>query len=109
MIRLSFILILAILLLSCGKKPNEEYVPTDTLAVDTTIIEGDSIELVNLQPYQDTVLDYTGRYLAGLSQSESNFFAAMEDDKYWQDYRVMMDSSWARMSRDRLDKMRNWE
>jgi len=107
--RLFFILIIAILLLSCGKKSNQEYVPTDTLAIDSTLIEDDSIEIINYQPYQDTLLDFTGRYLAGLSQSESNFFATMEDDKYWQEYRLMMDSSWARMTRDRLKKMQDWE
>ena len=109
MIRLFFILTFTTVLLSCGKKPNQEYVPADTLAIDSTLIEEDSIELVSYQPYQDTLLDFTGRYLAGLSQSESNFFAGMEDDKYWQDYRLMMDSSWARMTRDRLQKMQDWE
>jgi hypothetical protein len=55
------------------------------------------------------LLDYTGRFLAGLNQREGNYFANLEDDKYWQEYRVMMDSSWSRMTRDRLKKMQVWE
>ncbi len=109
-LRLSFFaVIIATLLLSCGKNPKQEYIPTDTLGADSVIVPQDSIELTNHQPYQDTLLDYTGRYLAGINQTESNFFAGMEDDKYWQEYRVMMDSSWARMTRDRLKKMQDWE
>jgi len=109
MLRLLFALIIAALIVSCSNKTAQEYVPADTLAMDSTLIEDDSIELDTYQPYQDTLLDFTGRYLAGLSQSESNFFAGMEDDKYWQEYRLMMDSSWARMTRDRLSKMQDWE
>lgn len=109
--RLLSILIIIVLFYSCGSKTSSdnEIVSSDSLAIDSTELKIDSTESIKQDVNQDTLLDYTGRYLAGLSQKGSNFFAGMEDDKYWQEYRVVMDSSWARMTRDRLSKMQSWE
>jgi hypothetical protein len=96
---------------SCGRQqqPDTETGADSLAAFDSVSITEDSVETNYTEIDSDTLLDYTGRYLAGLSQRESNFFASMEDDKYWQEYKLMMDSSWARMTRDRLKKMQDWE
>jgi hypothetical protein len=100
---------LALLFVSCTRTSTtvEEASVADTLRISDTTSTASSPTIVELP--QDTILDYTGRFLAGLNQKHQNFFTTLEDDKYWQEYRLMMDSSWARMTRSRLKKMEEWE
>jgi hypothetical protein len=108
--RFLFFVSVSTLLYSCGQNSSSsnETTQADSVAVsDSTVV--DYVAETAAPIFQDTLLDYTGRFLAGLNQKEGNYFANLEDDKYWQEYRVMMDSSWSRMTRDRLKKMQVWE
>ena len=107
---LFFLTIAALGLSSCSKSSSstENSAKADSLFLADSIARQDSIEAVRMLP-QDTLLDYTGRFLAGLDQKNQNFFTTLEDDKYWQEYKLMMDTSWAHMTRDRLSKMQEWE
>jgi hypothetical protein len=58
---------------------------------------------------KDTALDNTARFIAGLPQLGKNNLSALENDKYWIDFRAEMDASWKKMHDTRLTKMEAWE
>lgn len=104
--------ITALLLSSCSNSSvaTEEVNTADSLAQADSLALADSLHRSQApEVQQDTVLDYTARFLAGLNQRKPNIFTTLEHDNYWQEYKLMMDSSWARMTRDRLKKMQDWE
>jgi hypothetical protein len=109
--RLFLCISIGTLLFSCTRtteSTNETLNADSVIVADSTALNSTAKRTATPIP-QDTLLDYTGRFLAGLNQKNSNYFANLEDDKYWQEYKVMMDSSWSRMTRDRLKKMQMWE
>jgi hypothetical protein len=108
--RLLILLCVCFLLYSCGKTTSvKEKRMADSLARIDSIARIDSLAQAAIEASRDLELDYTGRFLAGFNQTSSNAFSKLEDDKFWQEYKLMMDSSWTRMTRDRLNKMRDWE
>ena len=81
----------------------------DSVLVADSIPPLDSLQVEIPIVFKDSLLDNTGRFLAGLHQEDSNSFSAFETDTYWREYKVSMDTNWNRMYRDRLGKMKNWE
>jgi hypothetical protein len=59
--------------------------------------------------YKDTALDNKARYIAGLSQLETNSYTALEKDPFWIKYKTSVDTSWNKMVKNRLSKMSAWE
>jgi len=57
---------------------------------------------------KDSLLDCQARYLAGLPQQDSNGFSVLEGEQHWQIYKALMDDSWEKMRRKRLEPMENW-
>ena len=70
-----------------------------------TLLQVQETELI----YKDTLLDNTARFIAGLTQEDSSSFTLLETDRYWQEYKVSMDTNWNRMYRERLEKINGWE
>ena len=81
----------------------------DSVLVADSVPSLDSLQVEIPIVFKDSLLDNTGRFLAGLHQEDSNSFSAFETDTYWREYKVSMDTNWNRMYRDRLGKMKNWE
>jgi len=98
-------------LASCSNNSSSQHgkAIADSLRIRDSLALQDSIRLNSIVIPQDTLLEYTGKFLAGLSQKDENFFMLLEDDNYWQKHKIMMDNNWARMTRDRLQKMSDWE
>lgn len=104
-----FALVATLLVVSCTS-PRESHAPADSLAVADAVHRVDSTEQVNpKQVSVDTVLDETARFIAGMPQLRVNRFAELEKDKYWQEYHTAMDSSWNKMYRGRLSKIKTWQ
>jgi hypothetical protein len=59
--------------------------------------------------YKDTALDNKARYIAGLPQLETNSYSALEKDPAWIKYKASVDTSWNKMFKNRLSKMKAWE
>lgn len=57
---------------------------------------------------KDSALDQVARFVAGLPQLESNAYAELEKEEGWKNFRLEMDSGWARMERMRMRSMRVW-
>lgn len=109
--RLFTLCALAILLFAACTKSStsREALVADSIHFQDSLAALDSLRSVQAVIPQDTLLEYTGKFIAGMSQSSSNFFSTLEDDRQWQQYKLIMDSSWARMTRDRLKKMQDWQ
>jgi hypothetical protein len=106
--RLFFVCLLAASLFqACTSTPKEnETIVTDSVAQDTVAILPEPPPPVII--YKDSALDNLGRFVAGLSQTDSNAFSALEADHYWQDYKTAMDKSWDKMFETRLSKITGW-
>ena len=79
-------------------------VDSEVVAPDT-LLQVQETELI----YKDTLLDNAARFIAGLPQEDSTSFTNLEKDRYWQEYKVSMDTNWNKMYRDRLGKIKGWE
>jgi hypothetical protein len=109
MIRVLTLLALAPAFLSCSSgKTNDQL--ADSLAVVDSLRKADSTALANIKPiYKDTTLDNTARFIAGLSQLDSNNYTLLEKDKYWTDFKTSMDKNWGAMVDQRLKPMDDWQ
>lgn len=98
-----------LLIFSCSNpKENTTDTPVDSVGVADSVqntVEETDIKAVSV----DTVLDETARFIAGLPQLRANRFSEIEKDKYWQEYKSAMDSSWNKMYRGRLSKIKSWQ
>lgn len=97
------------LIFSCSSpRENATDAPADSVA--DSVQHADTLEVVAIKPVTaDTVLDETARFIAGLPQLRPNRFSEIEKDKYWQEYKSAMDSSWNKMYRGRLSKIKSWQ
>lgn len=110
-ISLSIVMAAGWLLISCNGKQEAAKRLADSLARVDSLKEVrrlDSLEEAH-RIRKDTLLDNTARFVAGLSQLNSNSYAALESDRYWKDYKKSVDTSWTRMVDRRLGKMKTWE
>jgi hypothetical protein len=83
---------------------------TDSIRRVDSLAKVDSIQkAAELNFPKDTVLDNTARFIAGLPQLSKNTLSALENDKYWVDFRTQMDANWKKMYETRLVKMAAWE
>jgi hypothetical protein len=97
-------------LVSCSTRQETKVeVSADSVLVMDSVAMMDTIKVEMPKVYQDTLLDNLGKFIAGLSQRDSNSFAAFEKDNYWKEYKASMDTSWNKMYRDRLAKIQTWE
>ncbi len=80
-------------------------ISADTATIDTMTVALDTVPKIE----KDTVLDNEARFIAGLTQLDSNSFTALEKDSYWKDYKTSMDGSWDKMYKTRLSKISTWE
>ena len=114
MIRVLVLLPLFLGFIACSSgKINEKEIDSVALAdslwkVDS-IRKADSIAKAKPVVFKDTALDNTARFIAGLSQLETNSFSELEKDKYWADFKTSMDANWATMVKDRLTPMQDWQ
>lgn len=104
-----FCFFLAGSLLACQSQQKAE-LPIDTLQQG----EPDSLVTARVEPVitpiqKDTLLDNVGRFIAGLSQLDSNAFSNLETDAYWEQYKISMDFNWKKMYDSRLSKMEHWQ
>ena len=100
------LLALSAAFLSCSPGNNSEQARLDSLRLDSIRI-ADSLAKIPPKPvvYKDTALDNMARFIAGLAQLDSNSLSALEQDKYWTDYKKSMDENWAKMVDQRLKPM----
>ena len=97
-------------LVSCSTRQEIKVeVSADSVLVMDSIAMMDTIKVEMPKVYQDTLLDNMGKFIAGLSQRDSNSFASFEKANYWKEYKASMDTSWNKMYRDRLAKIQTWE
>jgi len=102
------LLIFSAIILSCSTKKEATRVidsldsKRDSLSVETQKTEDQLV-------YKDTLLDYQGRFIAGLNQLGNNSFTALENDPYWKEYKTAVDTGWVKMYDNRLSKMKDWE
>ncbi|MBS1682613.1 MAG: hypothetical protein JST48_12945 [Bacteroidetes bacterium] len=114
MIRSRFLLFsLAFLFFAAACTNKKKEIPKHTLdslhRIDS-LAKVDSLQrAAELNFPKDTVLDNTARFIAGLPQLDSNALSALEQDKYWIDFRTQMDANWKKMYNTRLTKMAEWE
>jgi hypothetical protein len=97
-------ILLSISTFGCSGKKQVKDNSIDSLSVQSNS-QTESQEIV----VKDTLLDYQGRFIAGLSQIGNNSFSALENDHYWKDYKNTVDTSWTNMYNSRLSKIKQWE
>lgn len=106
-----FIIILFTLACSTDQKTHTE-LSADTFSIDS-LADTVRIESVVAIPkpviIKDTLLDNTARFIAGLTQLNSNSYTALESDAYWEQYKISMDYNWDKMHKSRLSKMERWQ
>ena len=110
-IALCFVLSVLLLIQSCTRKQETSDAQADSLTrVDSTAqaFKKDSIEAAH-RIRKDTLLDNTARFISGMPQLANNTFSALQNDKYWIDYKRSIDTSWKKMFTQRLSKMKEWE
>jgi len=107
------LIILALFTGACSSRNEkiEETPESDSLVVDSVIAPSDTLrQALEIEPvYKDTLLDNMARFIAGLPQEDSSTFLPLQADRYWQEYKTSMDTSWNRMYRERLEKIKNWQ
>jgi len=97
-----FIALLPAVIMGCSaQKEQAKEQPIDTVAVQKAPPE--------IPVYKDSVLDYKGRFIAGLEQFDSNSYTKLQDDAFWKKYRTSVDTSWSKMYKSRLIKMKEWQ
>lgn len=97
-------------LVSCSTRQETKVeASADSVVVLDSVAMMDSIKVEVPKVYKDTLLDNLGKFIAGLPQRDSNSFTAFEKDNYWKEFKTSMDTSWNKMYRDRLEKIKTWE
>ena len=107
-----FLAIVAVLLSAAcsAKKDSAAKAVADSLRRVDSLAKIDSArKAAELVVPKDTALDNTARFIAGLPQLSKNNLSALENDKYWVDFRKEMDANWTKMHDSRLVKMAAWE
>lgn len=97
---------------SCTNKDNtsKQKSGVDSISVnDSTLNVLDTLQIEREVILKDSVLDNMARFIAGLPQEGATTFSTLESDHYWKEYKTSMDTSWNKMYRDRLVKIKNWE
>ncbi|MFM8346551.1 MAG: hypothetical protein ACKOAR_00760 [Bacteroidota bacterium] len=102
----SIIFTLLLLLSACASRMEKTppIVPLDTIRKAPVMRQEPPKPVV----IKDSLLDRQARYLAGLSQQDSSAFAALEGEQHWQVYKALMDDSWEKMRKRRLEPMEAW-
>ena len=106
------LLISLVIVSSCTNKQNTSDKKT---GVDSVVVMDslnkvlDTIQTENVVIVKDSVLDNMARFIAGLPQESSSSFSKLEGDHYWKEYKTSMDTSWNKMYRERLVKIKDWE
>ncbi len=101
-----FGLILLLTVGACRSKNQTSEIASDSLAVPVDTVE--AVMPKKIIPV-DKDLDAIALYVAGLPQRDSNTFAALQNEKIWQDFRISTDSNWLRIYNLRLGKMQSWQ
>lgn len=107
-----FLAVITLLLTAAcsAKKDTVSKRVTDSLRRIDSLAKVDSLQkAAELNFPKDTTLDNTARFIAGLPQLSNNSLKALENDKYWIDFRTQMDANWKKMYDTRLSKMIAWE
>ena len=107
------LLISLVIVSSCTNKQNtsDKKSGIDSVAVSDSISKAlNTTQIENVAIVKDSVLDNIARFIAGLPQeSSSSSFSKLEGDHYWKEYKSSMDTSWNKMYRERLVKIKDWE
>ena len=104
MIRFLIVMAIAFGIFSCSSTSSSNDQVVDSLAMDS-IPEPEPVKVI----FKDTMLDNTARFIAGMSQLDSNRITHLEGDKYWMDFKKSMDASWEKMQTQRLKTMDDWQ
>lgn len=106
------LVIISCIIFSCSPThhQSDQMIASDSLTqIDTAVAEQDTILQEAKLIYKDSLLDNVARFIAGLPQQSTTSFSDLESDHYWKEYKTSMDTSWNKMYRDRLAKIRNWQ
>ncbi|MDJ1484774.1 hypothetical protein QNI16_30015 [Cytophagaceae bacterium YF14B1] len=103
-----FLLLCCIGFFSCGTDTQNEQ--KENVATVDSVSHKDSVKS---EPTADPISfdrtdDYTSRIIAGMQDGDTNPYKAVSEYTSWKKFAATMDSSWARVNRQRLGKMRNW-
>jgi len=99
-------LLLVVFLSACASRMEKtpEVIPVDTIR------KSPAIQVAPPKPIvvKDSLLDRQARYLAGLPQTDSGVFKLLEQEQHWQLHKALMDDSWEKMRKRRLEPMETW-
>lgn len=59
--------------------------------------------------YRDSTIDFTARYIAGMSQLCNNDYKLLESNDFWKKYKTTNDKNWEKLHADRLDSIISWQ
>lgn len=107
---LVFLLLTAILGCSDESENHPNPVPAKINTPVAPIVTPEVIpEKKPVLPVKNPIFDATARYISGLSQVDANAMSELEKFDFWQEYRANFDENWQLMTKERLDKMSNWQ
>lgn len=90
----------------CQLQEQKKSVQKDTVKVVTSVAKPQSTK--EIRRSTNKIYNDIARYLAGMKQEDESRLTDLEKNFIWQKYAVSSDSTWARLERRQLSKIKTW-